>query len=70
MAKTTGDTRVFVDTPIDRPRLHARFGSLKGRAVEMNITPLGPVVDATSPAEMTEQTDALIVEQTRKLEPN
>jgi hypothetical protein len=43
---------------------------MQGRAVTMNIIPIGPVVDAQSPAEMIEKTDAILVEKTKKLEPN
>jgi hypothetical protein len=66
----TTDTRPIVDTPVDWARLHARFASMQGRAVTMNIIPIGPVVDAQSPAEMIEKTDAILVEKTKKLEPN
>ncbi len=41
-------------TEIERARALARFRCLVGRAIRIEVVPLGPIVDAATPAQLDE----------------
>jgi hypothetical protein len=56
-------------TEVEMDRLRAKYAHMKGRAITMNIIAWGPTVEASTPAEMVERTDALILKMTKGLMP-
>ena len=60
-----------VETPINHERLRQIYANMTcRRQVVLSVVPLGITVEAGSPEEMTEKTEAVIAEMTRKLPEN
>ena len=57
-------------TEVEEQRLRQRFARMTGRSISLSFVAIGPEVEAASPEELVERTDAIVVALARRQIPS